>query len=88
MRVHDSATLSCLAAILVLVVACGEDIDGLSDDRRDVTGQQIAFVSDRDGYSRIYAMSDDGNAADHGRRDLNTLLGAAGTPGALPPGWP
>ncbi len=61
MRVHDSATLSCLAAILVLVVACGEDIDGLSDDRRDVTGQQIAFVSDRDGYSRIYAMSDDGS---------------------------
>ena len=60
MRVHGSPTLWWLAALLLLIVACGDDIDDLSDDPGDVTGRQIAFVSDRDGYTRVYAMDEDG----------------------------
>ena len=61
MGVNLAPMLSCLVAMLVLVVACGDDADDLSDDPGDVAAPQIAFVSDRDGYTRIYAMDDDGS---------------------------
>ncbi len=44
---------------MALVVACGEDSETPLPTRVDVS--RIAFVSDRDGYRRIYVMDTDGS---------------------------
>jgi TolB protein len=51
---------SCIAAA-ALLVACGGDSDALSEAPPTVSSpSRIAFVSNRDGYGRIYVMDADG----------------------------
>ena len=50
-----------LAALVVLLVGCGGDSDDVADLLHRVGRSQIAFVSGRHGYTRIYAMDDDGS---------------------------
>ena len=61
MRVGVTPRLWCLVAVAALITACGDDADDLTDDVLDVPAPQIAFVSDRDGYTRVYAMDEDGS---------------------------
>ncbi|MEO2003191.1 MAG: hypothetical protein ABGY41_03745, partial [Candidatus Poribacteria bacterium] len=53
-----------LIVSILLLFGCGEDAEETTDDTEDqqtyVTESQIAFVSDRDGYYRIYLMNTDG----------------------------
>ena len=49
-----------LAALCSLHASCGEDTVGGNLDDMTTAGPQIAFVSDRDGYARIYVMDADG----------------------------
>ncbi len=57
-----SAAWLLLLFLVALAAGCGEDFGGVADPGRRLAGRkQIAFASDRDGYTRIYAMDDDGN---------------------------
>ena len=53
-----------IVGVAVLCMGCGEDAilpePSLQDEPAYVTDSQIAFVSDRDGYTRIYVMNTDG----------------------------
>ncbi len=53
-----------IVGVAVLCMGCGEDAilpePSLQDEPAYVTESQIAFVSDRDGYTRIYVMNTDG----------------------------
>ncbi|MBT5537237.1 hypothetical protein HOK31_29520, partial [Candidatus Poribacteria bacterium] len=54
-RLHH--IIACLVVAGALSAGCGGD----ADDHPDVATSRIAFVSDRDGYRRIYVMNADGS---------------------------
>ncbi len=49
-----------LAALCLLCPGCADDVANVVLEDTTATQPQIAFVSDRDGYARIYVMHDDG----------------------------
>ncbi len=57
---RETWTPLALAALCVLCASCADDVSDIVLGDTNLDPPQIAFVSSRDGYARIYVMDDDG----------------------------